>query len=330
MISDSFWNDPKLAHCTSENLFTNLLLLTSRDSNVIGVYRTMWRSIGAGIGWTEAQLLSAARDLAVKGIVVIDEPTGWVWVKNWWDHNSLRAAFLGNVARKARAELNQVPDHWRESIHQWIASYDEDGICMPLQSPFEGASKGPPSPIEGSGGNPTPTPNPNLSSTTTNIVSEQPGGGVEDTDVEALVSAAVWASSKTRKIENEGAFRYAVKTRIQESGPSKEDMKTLAAWRSVQAAAKIRALTLQQSSNHVDELAQQLAREHERLATAFAALGATRQNEIILALDAHLATSSQGAHKLMRKQGLKSPVVRAALMEFMKASAEFNTDLAVN
>lgn len=101
MVSDGFWDDPDLADITHEERCTLLLFLTCKQSNVIGVYRIIWRQVGAGAGWTQDQVLNAARNLKAKGCLDIDESTGWIWVKEWWKHNSLRGAFTGNVAKKA-------------------------------------------------------------------------------------------------------------------------------------------------------------------------------------------------------------------------------------
>lgn len=95
MISDRFWTDPKHSHYTTENLFTNVLFLTNSYSNIIGVYQVQWRSLGAGIGWTETQMLSAASDLEAKGGLAIDQVTGWVWVKKLVGSQFTKRSFQG-------------------------------------------------------------------------------------------------------------------------------------------------------------------------------------------------------------------------------------------
>ncbi|HEY3328119.1 MAG TPA: hypothetical protein VGK14_13275 [Novimethylophilus sp.] len=143
MINDSFWDDPDLSDYTVETRTALLLFLTCRDSNIIGVYRVNWRSIGAGIGWTKEQATNAARLVEELGGIVIDEETGWVWVKEWWKHNSLRGAFTGNVAKKALQELSIVPDTWKPEVLEWITSNDPEGACKGLISPLAGAGGNP-------------------------------------------------------------------------------------------------------------------------------------------------------------------------------------------
>ena len=311
MISDSFWVDPDLKDHTAENRITQMLFLTSPDSNVIGVYRTMWRLIGAGMGWTEPQLLNAARDLVSKGVIAIDEPTGWVWVKEWWKHNSLRGAFLGNVARKARAELSQVPPQWKDAILEWIASYDEDGICTPLLSPLEGASKGLASPSQEAGGNPNHKPN---ISTTTN----QNGGANGAADIDALISAAVWVTSKTGVVRNEVGFRHKVRSRILENGPSAEDLRALDAWKTDQATASERALVARNAIAEDLRRAQRIEKENVQAEAALAALNTLQQERLIQEFGEHLGSTNDSLSKLFKKQGMKSKLVRVALLNFMK------------
>ena len=138
-ISDNFWSDPDFSDLTAENRLGLLLFLTSKESNIIGVYRVSWRILGAGPGWTHEQMLQVARDLEGKGFIEIDEKNNWVWVKSWWKNNSLRAAFMGNVAKPALRELSQVPNAWKQKIYDWLKNNDVDGACKALPSPLQGA-----------------------------------------------------------------------------------------------------------------------------------------------------------------------------------------------
>lgn len=323
MISDSIWTDPKLAHLSSEDLLTNVMLLSNRDSNVIGVYQTMWRSVGAGLGWTETQMLTKARDLAAKGVIAIDEREGWVWVKNWWDHNALRAAFLGNVAKKARSEFNKVPAHWKDAVYEWLLENDGDRVCEGLLTSFEGAYKGLESPSQGAGGNPTP----NLSDSSTTTPTKSSDSDFERLDIESLVEAAVWATSKTGVISNEPGFRHKVMTRIRTCGANPTDLQTLTSWQSAQATSRTRAILLQQSAADSERLASEQAHERDRIAASFESLDQSSQNELIRSLDTHLAATSPTVHKLFQKHGVASPVGRATLFEFMKSSSALSSEL---
>lgn len=327
MISDSIWTDPKLAHLSSEDLLTNVMLLSNRDSNVIGVYQTMWRSVGAGLGWTEAQMLTKARDLATKGIIVIDEREGWVWVKNWWDHNVLRAAFVGNVAKKARSEFSKVPSHWKEAVYEWLLKYDEDGVCKSLLTPSEGASNALGTSSQGSDGNPTFNPTPNDISTTTTNHTLHRDSDRENSEVEAIVDAAVWATSKTKVITNEPGFRHKVMTRIRTSGANPADLQTLEAWRGGQAIAKSQALALQESAAEIEQVSIERTRERARLETAFDALDTAEQKELVSKFESFIGVKLPVVHKLFKKHGITSPVVRETFTEFMRTSPTFHCEL---
>lgn len=139
MVDDGFWGDPDLADLTIDERCTLLLFLTCPQSNVIGVYRLIWRQVGAGSGWTHDQILNASKNLKSKGCIDLEESSGWVWVKEWWKHNSIKGAFTGNVAKKARQELLQVPDSWKSGILDWIENNDFEGACEPLISSLRGA-----------------------------------------------------------------------------------------------------------------------------------------------------------------------------------------------
>lgn len=222
MVSDGFWKDADLASLTTEQRTALLLFLTAEESNIIGIYRVIWRAVGAGMGWTHDQILNAARDLQAKDCIAIHEETGWVWVKEWWKHNSLRGAFTGNVAIKAAKELKQVPEFWQQAVITWLTENDQEGACKPLISP-----------LQGSGGNPNPTTSSIPNSTTT------PNGG--EVDIDELVEAAVWAALQVGEIKNEAGFRVKVRARIL-AAPNPEDMKSLCAWREAQAAQQAAAV----------------------------------------------------------------------------------------
>ena len=315
MISDRFWTDPKNSHYTTENLFTNVLFLTNSYSNIIGVYQVQWRSLGAGIGWTETQMLSAACDLEAKGGLAIDQVTGWVWVKNWWDHNSLSGAFKGKVGPKARAELGQVPEQWREAIHAWLAYCDVERILPFGRSPIDAPSNTHPSGSQGSLTNHTSN---LISTTTTTGAPSTGGGGGIQPDLEALVDAAIWAASRVGGIHNEAGYRSAIKGRIQQTGPSAEDLLTLTAWRAEHAKRQEQDLARQRQVRQAEEDRSAQVRDIERTNAAFNLLAPADQALTLQAFQNHIASTNPMVFSLMKKQGLKSPVVQAAFTEFLR------------
>lgn len=316
MISDRFWTDPKHSHYTTENLFTNVLFLTNSYSNIIGVYQVQWRSLGAGIGWTETQMLSAACDLEAKGGLTIDQATGWVWVANWWDHNSLSGAFKGKVGPKARAELSQVPEQWRTAIHRWLANCDTERVLQLSGSPLDAPSNTHPSSSQASLTNHTH----NLISTTTSIAGPSIGGGGIEPDLEALVDAAIWAASKTGGIHNEAGYRSAIKARIQQTGPSAEDLLTLTAWRAELAKLQVQSMARQHQARQAEEDRSAQLRELERLNAAFNLLGPADQASALQGFQEHIASANPMVYSLLKKHGMKSPVVQAAFTEFLRTT----------
>jgi hypothetical protein len=324
MISDRFWTDPKHSHYTTENLFTNVLFLTNSYSNIIGVYQVQWRSLGAGIGWTETQMLSAASDLEAKGGLAIDQVTGWVWVKNWWDHNSLSGAFKGKVGPKARAELNQIPERWREAVHVWLADCDVDRILQLSGSPIDAPSNTHPSSSQASLTNHTS----NLISTTTSTGGTSIGGGGIRPDLEVLVDAAIWAASKVGGIHNEAGYRSAIKTRIQQTGPSSEDLLTLTAWRAEQTRIHEQGMARQRQVRQAEEDRSTRVLEHERINAAFNSLAPADQALTLQDFQNHIASVNPMVFSLMKKQGLKSPVVQAAFTDFLRTA--LNPSLETN
>lgn len=188
MVSDGVWEDPDLSHLTSENKLTLLLLLTNSHSNIIGIYRVVWRVLGAGLGWTHEQTLQAVLDLQDKGVVQIDAETGWLWVKVWWKNNSIRGALTGNVAKKALSEIKQVPEIWRENILKWFSDNDEEGACKGLISGLQGAGA-------------NPIPNPNINPTAADV------GRVEGEDLEDLISATLRARQHADPPQNPAGWK---------------------------------------------------------------------------------------------------------------------------
>lgn len=322
MISDDFWTDPDLSHLTTENLLTLLLFLTNSYSNVTGVYRVQWRSLGAGIGWTEAQMLSAARDLESKGVVAIDETTGWIWVKTWWDHNSLSGAFKGKVGPKARAELNQIPEQWRAAIHLWLASCDVDDVLELAGSTIEGPSDTHASATQAPGPNHTN----NITSTSTYSARSSIGGGGDHPDLDTLVNAAIWAASKSNGIHNEAGYRSAIKTRIQQNGPSAEDLLTLTAWRAEQVKMQEQGLARQQQERQAEEERSANARNIERINAAFNMLCPADQTLTLQGFQDHVISANPLVFSLLKKQGLKSPVVQAAFTEYLRTVPQLIPD----
>lgn len=317
IFNTAFWKDPDLTDLTTEERFTLFLFLTCEESGVIGVYRVMWRAVGVGAGWTEPQVLNALKHLQDKGLIEFDEVSGWVWVKEWWKHNSLKGAFTGNVQKKAYEELGCVPAMWRGGVIQWLKKYDPDGVLQGLGTPSEGYPDGVPSTSEEAGGNPNPNPIPTSISTTTNPV----GSGIKTIeDLEDLIEAAVWIQRKKKPMTNEPRFREVVRARIISDGANSSDLNSLEKWRS-EFAARHELEQIQHQEQQAK--AEQQAREAAAHAVAYAhfeSLNEDTKQSVITEFGAFLEQNNRPVFNLYRKDGLASKFVRTDFTKFLAAN----------
>lgn len=350
MISDSFWTDPELINLTTEDRVCLLLLLTNGDSNIVGIYRTVWRVVGAGIGWTEAQTLLTARDLMAKGHIEIDDSTGWVWVKEWWKHNSIRGAFVGNVKGKALKQLSQIPENWKPKVYEWLLRFDEDGtvvealrqlndasdnaeaksykalVILPpakdiapssRDSPYQAPCEGLPSPSQGAAGNHTPNHTLTFISTTTHTRKRPLGGGAfEEDQVEEMVNAALWASEKVGQVKNVPGYRRKVRCRLLEEGPNSTDFETLDAWRNALEQAAARDERLQRALAQEDANSAEIAAKHRLALSRFEALTLDERQHIVDKFHRCVVERNPSLKRFYARQGLMNKAVHAAFMQY--------------
>lgn len=303
MVSDDFWVDPDLADLTTEQRTCLLLFLTCKESNVTGIYRVIWRAVGSGMGWTHDQILNAARDLKRKNCVDIHEDSGWVWVKEWWKHNSLRGAFTGNVAKKAAQELTQVPDFWRVDVCSWLTANDPEEACKPLLRALQGAAGNPSTSI-------TPIP------TTTPTTTEQQ---LVVADVDELIEAAAWSASRTGPLRNEAGFRRAVRERLRQQGPNPEDILAQRAYRSHQDAERER-LEREGAATAVRERhEQQRVAQLERASAYLATLAPGEHSALVNDFAQDLAAHNSAVFRHFKTSGLKARIVEVELLKFVAA-----------
>ncbi|MBJ9686763.1 hypothetical protein I5589_06680 [Burkholderia vietnamiensis] len=109
----NFWRSPQVADLTQEDKATLLYLLTSPSSNIIGVYPIVARISAAEMGWTAEQFLPVVQRLGDKGLVLFDEPTSYVWVRTWWQHNSPQMALAPKLRGKTLVQIDAIPSLWR-------------------------------------------------------------------------------------------------------------------------------------------------------------------------------------------------------------------------
>ncbi|EJN01731.1 hypothetical protein PMI40_03218 [Herbaspirillum sp. YR522] len=349
IISDSFWTDPDLINLTTEDRMCLVLMMTNQDTNIIGIYRTVWRVVGAGMGWSEAQTLLAARDLMAKGHVEIDEATGWVWVKEWWKHNYIRGAFVGNVKGKALKEMSQIPEKWKRPAYESFLRFDEDGTVaealsvltasesgaakgynalfgqQPLEEigsslariPYRGHRDGLPSTSQGAPGNHTPNHIFTPISTTTQGNGLQPGGGdFEQVSLEDLVNAALWAAEKGKTIKNVGGYRRKVRNRLLEQGPNRTDFETLSAWRNAVEKATSRDDHAQKTLAQQEAANAEIAAKYRAAQIRFEALAADDRQVAIDEFKRCVVERSATLQRFYAKQGLVHKAVHAAFIQF--------------
>lgn len=305
MVSDDFWVDPDLADLTTEQRTCLLLFLTCKESNVIGIYRVIWRAVGSGMGWTHDQILNAARDLKRKNCVDINEDSGWVWVKEWWKHNSLRGAFTGNVAKKAAQELTQVPDFWGADVRVWLSANDSEGACKPLLSALQGTAGNPTTSII-----PIPTP------TTTLTTSDQQ---VVVADLEELIEAAAWSASRVGPLRNEAGFRRRVRERLRQQGPNPEDILAQRAYRSHQDSERDRLAREGTATAAREQHEQQWAAQAEQASTYLATLAPDEHSALVSDFAQDLAARNPAVFRHFRISGLKARIVEVELLKFVAA-----------
>lgn len=316
-----FWRSPRMANLSQEDKATLQYLLTSPYSNIIGVYQIVPRIAASEMGWNDGQLIAVLERLEKLELIRFDEASGFIWVRIWWFHNKLKAAFDGNVKKMAYSQLRKVPDHWLEDIQKWIIFHDERAVFTPIGRPLEGASEGLAGAQVGATTNPTLT---NIS-TTTCIPALLNGGGTE-VDIGTLVDAAMWSASKAGSIHNEGGYRSAIKARIQQAGPSAEDLLTLKAWRDDQARILGQEEARKRQAREAEDNRSAHLRDTERINAAFNLLSLADQASILEGFQIQIASTNPMVFSLLKKQGVKSPVVQAAFTEFLRTVPNLNRE----
>lgn len=114
-INDAeFWRSPRVADRTQEDKATLLYLLTSPYSNIIGIYQIVPRIAAAEMGWTADQLMSVLKRLTDFDLVSFETSSGFVWVKNWWDHNSAKMAVATTLRSSTLKQIDAIPTSWRD------------------------------------------------------------------------------------------------------------------------------------------------------------------------------------------------------------------------
>jgi regulator of protease activity HflC (stomatin/prohibitin superfamily) len=107
---------------------------------------------------------------------------------------------------------------------------------------------------------------------------------------------------------------------MQQTGPSAEDLLTLTAWRAEQARIHEHGMARQRQVRQAEEDRSTQVQEHERINAAFSSLAPADQALTLQGFQNHIASVNPMVFSLMKKQGLKSPVVQAAFTDFLRTA----------
>jgi hypothetical protein len=128
-ISDFFWRDPEISDLSQEDKATLLYFLTAPSSNIVGCYKVVWMIAAAEMGWTKDQLFVVAKRLRARDLIDFTE-SGWIWVKEWWKHNSAKGAFSPKLFENAKKQCASIPVEWRNLFGVWLANVGVDTLSI--------------------------------------------------------------------------------------------------------------------------------------------------------------------------------------------------------
>lgn len=86
-------------------------------------------------------------------------------------------------------------------------------------------------------------------------------------------------------------------------------------------------MALQESAAEIEQVSIERTRERARLETAFDALDTAEQKELVSKFESFVGVKLPVVHKLFKKHGITSPVVRETFTEFMRTSPTFHCEL---
>lgn len=159
-INDGFWRSNRMSGRTVEDRFALFYFLTSPFSNIIGAYEVVIPIAASEMGWdTDAQLQPVIRRLVDAGYIQFDVESQFIWVRDWWEHNSAKMAVSSKLRQKAFDQIGALPKTWRNryvedlidrlpaqdplrSIVATELGYLTDMVSIPHPYPSDGLSQG--------------------------------------------------------------------------------------------------------------------------------------------------------------------------------------------
>ena len=113
-INDAHWRSVKMSGKTVEDRYALLYFLTSPFSNIIGAYELVISIAAPEMGWdSESQLKPVINRLIKQELLECDPENGFIWVRDWWDHNSVKMAVGPALIKKTIEQIWKIPSQWR-------------------------------------------------------------------------------------------------------------------------------------------------------------------------------------------------------------------------
>lgn len=113
-INDANWRSVKMSGRTVEDRYALLYFLTSPFSNIVGAYELVISIAAPEMGWdSESQLKPVIKRLINEGFLECDQERGFVWVRDWWEHNSAKMAVGPALIKKTIEQIRKIPAQWR-------------------------------------------------------------------------------------------------------------------------------------------------------------------------------------------------------------------------
>ena len=120
-INDANWRSVKMSGRTVEDRYALLYFLTSPFSNIVGAYEFVISIAAPEMGWdSESQLKPVIKRLINQGFLECEQDYGFIWVRDWWDHNSAKMAVGPALRKKTIEQIWKIPSQWR---HAYLADF---------------------------------------------------------------------------------------------------------------------------------------------------------------------------------------------------------------
>lgn len=120
-INDANWRSVKMSGRTVEDRYALLYFLTSPFSNIVGAYEFVISIAAPEMGWdSESQLKPVIRRMINEGFLECTQDHGFIWVRDWWDHNSVKMAVGPALIKKTIEQIWKIPSQWR---HAYLADF---------------------------------------------------------------------------------------------------------------------------------------------------------------------------------------------------------------